>query len=177
MGIQVGDAADIPNVQTLIVPHSFQANRQKVPRIESHCLTQALNSEIKFNIGVRVVVHSQQIDKSTRRPNCHKSWVCGRPVIGREWWRIIVLGHLPVVKVTTLCTASRLVNLNNSTLKIHVEEAVVSWVGRPFDQTGFWAIHIAQTALDVLQLFLITTCVQMLRPSDRKRVWSSLISD
>ena len=50
-------------------------------------------------------------------------------------------GELPVVETPPASMACRLVHLNDSVLKVDVDEVIECRVGRPLDESWFWTVH------------------------------------
>jgi len=55
-----------------------------------------------------------------------------------------VLGESLIVEPTMACVARWLIELDDSMLKVYVDEALVVGVRRPLDQSGLRAIHWSQ---------------------------------
>jgi hypothetical protein len=66
---------------------------------------------------------------SLASPNCHKSSVYWRPVVGVDSWKFRMLGHFLIVKVARLSKACSFIKLNNPVVEIEDHELVQGEVG------------------------------------------------
>lgn len=140
-GIHTRKTADVPDMQASIASDPVESHGQFSGCVERHGLASARDLQPEFQVGIGVVIHSQQVDHACGGSHGNQAGDGGRPVVGGERRQVIVLCELPVLKPPTLGETGRLIELYYTVLQVDVEKGVVCGIGRPLDQPGFWPVH------------------------------------
>jgi len=121
-GVHCGKAVDVPDIEAVVAPDPIQSDGQLAIRVESNGLTGARHLQAELQIGIGVVVDTEQVDHAGRSTHGYQAGYRRRPIVSGERREVIMLGEFLEVEIPTAGMSSRFVKLNNAMLKVDVEE-------------------------------------------------------